>query len=73
MQASESFTAEITGYEVDGTPLHLLLKLMLGLKGIKVDSYDDYKLELVVNNDEITIGANEAMDNEYISLTILPL
>jgi hypothetical protein len=41
----------------------------IGLKGIKVDSYDDYKLELVVNNDEITIGANEAMDNEYISLT----
>jgi hypothetical protein len=28
MQASESFTAEITGYEVDGTLLHLLLKLI---------------------------------------------
>jgi hypothetical protein len=28
MQASESFTAEITGYEADGTLLHLLLKLI---------------------------------------------
>jgi hypothetical protein len=28
MQASESFTAEITGYEVDGTLLHLLPKLI---------------------------------------------
>jgi hypothetical protein len=27
MQASESFTAEITGYEVDGTPITLTTKI----------------------------------------------
>jgi len=35
---------------------------------VKIDSHHDYKLEMVVDNTEIVIGGNEAMENSDIDL-----
>jgi hypothetical protein len=53
-------TVKIIGYEEDGvTPIVEVVssKKTAGMSKIKLDKFDDYKLELVVNNDEVTLGA----------------
>ena len=38
------------------------------LKKIKLDDFDSYELEMVVNNDDIVISGNDIMNNEQIKL-----
>ena len=40
----------------------------LGLKKIKVDEYDDYKLEMVLDNTEIALNTTDIMDSEHLSI-----
>ena len=70
LRESEGVTAEIVGYDEDGMPIVKTKKVnkKLGLKKVKVDPSDVYKLEMVVDNSEIVIGGNQAMDNENISI-----
>ena len=70
LKESEGVTAEIVGYDEDGMPIVKTKKVnkKLGLKKVKLDPSDDYKLEMVVDNSEIVIGGNKAMDNENISM-----
>ena len=39
-----------------------------GLNKIKVDTYDRYPLEMVIDNSEIVLGGNEAMDNDNLNI-----
>ncbi len=66
----EGVTAEIVGYDDDGMPIVKTKKKnkKLALSKIKLDPTDQYKLEMVVDNAEIVIGGNQAMENENISL-----
>jgi hypothetical protein len=66
----EGVTAEIVGYDEDGMPIVKTKKKnkKLGLSKVKLDPTDPYKLEMVVDNSEIVIGGNQAMENENISL-----
>lgn len=70
LKESEGVTAEIVGYDEDGMPIVKTKKVnkKLGLKKVKLDPSDDYKLEMVVDNSEIVIGGNQAMNNDNISL-----
>ena len=70
LKESEGVTAEIVGYDEDGMPIVKTKKVnkKLGLKKVKLEPSDDYKLEMVVDNSEIVIGGNQAMENEHISL-----
>jgi|LakMenE18May11ns_1017448.scaffolds.fasta_scaffold9954849_2 hypothetical protein len=70
LKESEGVTAEIVGYDEDGMPIVKTKKVnkKLGLKKVKLDPSDDYKLEMVVDNSEIVIGSNQAMNNDNISL-----
>ena len=70
LRESEGVTAEIVGYDENGMPIVKTKKVnkKLGLKKIKLDPSDDYKLEMVIDNSEIVIGGNQAMDNENISM-----
>jgi hypothetical protein len=70
LKATEGVTAEIIGYDEDNMPITRVVKKdnKKGLKKVKLDDFDSYKLEMVVDNTEIVIGENEAMDNENISL-----
>lgn len=70
LRETEGVTAEIVGYDEDGTPIVKTKKVnrKLGLKKVKLDPSDTHKLEMVVDNSEIVIGGNQAMDNENISI-----
>jgi len=58
LDESKNFKTTIVGYDEDGFPIteSVAFNSSAGLSKIKIDDFDDYKLELVVNNDEITLG-----------------
>jgi hypothetical protein len=70
LKASENVTAVIVGYDEDGMPIvkTRAKNNKRGLNKVKLDSYDDYKLEMVIDNSEISLSGSQAMDNEHISL-----
>lgn len=70
LKASEGVTAEIVGYDKDGMPITKVRKKNKKniLSKIKLDSSHNYILEMVVDNTEIVIGGNEAMENADIEL-----
>jgi hypothetical protein len=61
-------TAEIVGYEEDGTPIVKTKKrnTKKALKKIKIDDYDNYPLEIVFYNDPIPLSTDALLDNKYI-------
>lgn len=58
LDESKNFKTIIVGYDENGSPIteKNAFNPSVGLAKIKLDEFDDYKLELVVNNDEITLG-----------------
>lgn len=65
-----NLSSSIVGYEADGTPITKTVNknYRIGLKKVTLDTHDNYPLEMVVNNDDIVIGGNEAMENDHIVL-----
>ncbi|TXG84559.1 MAG: hypothetical protein E6R13_03000 [Spirochaetes bacterium] len=70
LKATEGVTAEIVGYDEDGMPITRVSKRdnKKALKKVKLDEFDNYELEMVLDNSEIAFGGNDAMDNEYVSI-----
>lgn len=70
MRETEGVTAEITGYDDDGMPIVKMSKRnkKAGLKKVKMDEFDNYPLEMIIDNSELVLGGNQAMDNENISI-----
>jgi hypothetical protein len=71
LNAVENYKAEIVGYEkhIDENGKEIILPITKvtkvdkkrGLTKIKIDGFDDFPLEMVVDNTEITLDGNEAM------------
>ena len=61
LKATEGIISEITGYDDNDLPIVKTKKSdkKRGLENIKIDTYDSYPLEMVVENDDITIGVKE--------------
>lgn len=59
LDESKNFKTNVIGYDEDGYPITETVGFnpSVGLSKIKLDEFDDYKLELVVNNDEVTLGS----------------
>lgn len=70
LKEAEGVTAEIVGYDEDGMPIVKTKKVdkKKKLKKVKVDTYDNYPLEIVFDNREIAIGSNDAMNNDNITI-----
>jgi hypothetical protein len=70
LKATEGVKSTITGYDEDGMPIVKTTKRnpKLGLKKVKVDEYDDYKLEMVLDNTEIALNTTDIMDSEHLSI-----
>ncbi len=70
IRETEGVKSEIVGYDKDGMPIVKTIKrnLKAGLKKIKLDTYDSYPLEMVIDNSEIVLSGNQAMDNDNISI-----
>jgi hypothetical protein len=69
LKETDGVTAEIIGYDDDGMPIVKTKKKdkRIGLDKIKIDPTDSYPLEMVVDNDEITIGVKETITNNLIN------
>lgn len=74
LRETEGFTAEIVGYETDGTPIVKTLKkdTNKSILKIKVDENDPYPLEMVLDNTEIALDGTEPMHSEYLKLEDKP-
>lgn len=70
LKATEGVKSTIIGYDEDDTPIVKTTKKnpKLGLKKVKVDNYDDYKLEMVLDNTEIALNTTDVMGNEELSI-----
>ena len=70
LKATEGLKSIITGYDEDGMPIVKTTKknAKSGLKKINVDKYDDYKLEMVLDNSEIALNTADIMGNEHLSV-----
>ena len=70
LKASKGRTAKLLGYDADDMPIvdygipNSVKKL---LKKVPIDSYDDYPLEMVINNNSITMGWLDSLDNSATS------
>src|ERR1017187_3579616 len=62
MNASDNLVTEITGYDENDLPITKTTRVnkTRGLEKIKVDSFDSYPLEMVINNDEITLSTSDS-------------
>jgi hypothetical protein len=70
LEASNGLTTTIIGYDEDGMPItktETAASERVLLNKIKLDEYDDYPLEMVQDNEPITMGANEAGLNANIT------
>ena len=74
LQETDGLTAEIIGYEPDGTPIVKTFKKNhnKGLNKIQLDTFDDYTLEMVIPNDEIVTSGNEMMSSKHLDLLDTP-
>lgn len=74
MKASEGLKATITEYvkdeEGNELPVTVLSKVdkKKGLKKVKLDTFDNYELEMVVDNTEMSLGRDETMTNDFLKL-----
>jgi hypothetical protein len=70
LKATEGIISEITGYDDNDLPIVKTKKSdkKRGLENIKIDTYDSYPLEMVVENDDITIGVKESLENVFINV-----
>ncbi len=70
LKATNGVKSVITGYDEDGMPIVKTTKKnnKLGIKKVKLDKFDDYKLEMVLDNSEITLNTTDIMGNEHVSL-----
>jgi hypothetical protein len=70
IKATEGVKSTITGYDDDGMPIVKTTKRnqKQGLKKVKVDTFDDYKLEMVLDNSEIALSTTDSMGNENLSI-----
>ena len=70
IRETEGVTSEIIGYDKEDRPIVETRKINVkaGLEKIKLDTFDYYPLEMVIDNSDITLGVNQAMDNDDITI-----
>ena len=70
LRATSGLRTQITGYDDEGMPITKTSKAdkKRGLSKIKLDEFDKYNLEMVIDNSPISTGGNDVMDNKYINV-----
>ena len=68
LRESDGYKTEIVGYTKAGDPITKTIKAdkKRGLDKIKMDEFDSYPLEIMVVNDDITIGSHQSMGKSPI-------
>lgn len=74
LRESDGLISKITGYDKDGMPIVNTSKVDKKkiLSKINTEPTDDYSLEIVLDNEEITNGVNDTIGNKYINVSDTP-
>lgn len=64
LESAKTFTTKITGYDDKGNPTieHVKYDPVNALKNIKIDTFDNYPLQMVIDNSIITTSVIDEMD-----------
>ena len=75
LRESDGYISEITGYDEDGFPIVKTYKIdkKRALNNINTEPTDNYPLEIVLDNEEITTGVNDTIGNQYINVSETPV
>jgi len=70
LKATSGVKSTIVGYDEDNIPIVKTTKRnnKAGLKKVKLDDFDDYKLEMVLDNSEITLSTTDMFFNENLEV-----
>lgn len=65
----DGLISEIVGYDKNGYPIVKTKKVdkKRSLEHIKLDDYDSYKLEMSLNNDDITLSVKDVLSSKYVT------
>lgn len=72
LDETSKYKTNVVAFDEDGYAITETVSFdrTAGMSKIKVDNYDDYKLELVVNNDEVALGVLEALNDDKVEKAI---
>jgi hypothetical protein len=75
LRETDGLTSEITGYDENGMPIVLTKKIdkNKALKKVKLNNYDSYELEMVIDNSPIALSVNDIMSSNYIEANEKPI
>lgn len=75
LQESQGLISEVTGYDEDGYPIVKTTKVDKKklLSKITTEPTDKYPLEIMLDNEEITNGVNDIINNKYIEISETPI
>jgi hypothetical protein len=70
LKATSGVKSTIVGYDENNMPIVKTTKRnnKAGLKKVKLDDFDDYKLEMVLDNSEITLSTTDMFVNENLEV-----
>jgi hypothetical protein len=74
LRQSEGLISEVTGYDEDGYPIVKTTKVDKKklLSKITTEPTDNFSLEIVLDNEEITNSVNDIINNKYIEVSETP-
>lgn len=72
LKAAEGVMVDITGFDENNIPITNIRKSNKSrtVNMVKVDTFDNYKLQMVVDNTPIVTSGNDVMDNDKIILLL---
>jgi len=75
LKETQNVSSKIVGFDKSGYALVETNKadIKKGLKKVKTDNVDKFELEMVIQNDPITIGISDIMNNKYVKSEITPI
>jgi hypothetical protein len=74
LRETDGLISKVTGYDEDGMPIVNTSKVDKKkiLSKIKTEPTDEYPLEIVLDNEEITNNVNDTIGNQYINVSDSP-
>jgi hypothetical protein len=75
LKETQNVSSKIVGFDKSGYAILETKKIdkNKSVKKVNVDKFDNFMLEMVINNDPITIGVSDVMDNNFIEKEFSPI